>query len=138
MNEYIKLNTYEDATVLVEKSFFDTLLEDTFQTTYFDFMNDYTWDDAEEILSQAWATNEAAFKVLGYYREPVPAEEEANIAEAARVSVVIDEGGDRLTFYTPIGQHSEGDRGYFETTTRISKKEYLKASKGYYTPEDYL
>jgi hypothetical protein len=135
---YIKLHTYDGAMVVVEEDFFLKMLEDTFQTNADDFMSDYTFDDAEEIINQAWAGGEvAAFKILGYVKEPVP-EGYDIVSDAARVSVVLDDNNERLTFYTPIGQHAEADRGYYDTTTPITKEAYLKASKGYYTPAEYL
>jgi hypothetical protein len=41
--------------------------------------------------------------------------------------------------YAPIGQHSECAREYFENDClEITKKEYIPATKGLYTPKDYL
>lgn len=71
--------------------------------------------------------------ILGYF---IDKEDEML---ASTVMVVIDEGYKRLTYYTPIGQHSEMDRDYFkEQCKKITKEEYLKASKGIYTPPEYL
>jgi hypothetical protein len=62
--------------------------------------------------------------------------------------VAIDEGatwnckalkGDkRLTFYSPIGQHSEGTGEYLSECIEITKEQYLNASKVLYTPIEYL
>lgn len=55
------------------------------------------------------------------------------------VFVAIDEGYvNNLTYYAPIGQHSEGDREYINECEIITKEEYLKASSHLYTPKDYL
>lgn len=73
------------------------------------------------------------YEVLGYF---IDVEDELN---AYNVIVVVDEGHERLTCYTPIGGHTEMCRGYFEHECReITKEEYLKVSGHLYTPEDYL
>jgi hypothetical protein len=71
-------------------------------------------------------------EILGYY---VHKEDELT---PVNVMVVIDEGYKRLTCYTPIGQHSEMDRGYFNECNQITKDQYLTVSEGIYTPEEYL
>lgn len=40
--------------------------------------------------------------------------------------------------YCPIGQHSAIDLGYLQECVIISKAQYIKASMGLYTPEEYL
>lgn len=72
-------------------------------------------------------------KLLGYFVHKDDKE-----LNGVTIMVVIDEGYRRLTCYSPIGQHSEMDRGYFEECVKITKDEYLNASKGIYTPSDYL
>ena len=73
------------------------------------------------------------YVVIGFY---VHYEDEVR---ADTVMTVIDEGHpDRLTYYCPIGQHSEGQRAWLNECRKISKKEYLEASKGIYTPEEYI
>lgn len=44
----------------------------------------------------------------------------------------------RIEVYCPIGQHSQADKDYVKECTEITKEQYKEASKGYYTPEDYL
>jgi hypothetical protein len=76
------------------------------------------------------------FKVVGYFIDRLDEGEEVN---SATVFVAIDEGRfDNLTYYCPIGQHSEGAREYLEDCTPITKEEYLKVSGHLYTPKDYL
>ena len=43
-----------------------------------------------------------------------------------------------LAIYTPTFAHCTASPGYIEECEKITKEEYLAASKGYYTPEDYL
>jgi hypothetical protein len=50
--------------------------------------------------------------------------------------------GDRnptYTSYAPIGQHSGVCPDYLRyNSIKITKEEYIKASEGFYTPDDYL
>lgn len=54
------------------------------------------------------------------------------------VYIVDNDRGGRCQVYCPIGQHSEADIPYISECKRITKKEYMEASKLFYTPEDYL
>lgn len=73
--------------------------------------------------------------VLGYF----VAKEDMDNLTGTTVMVAIDEGyPDRLTYYSPIGQHSEGSREYLEDCVAISKETYLENNSGCYTPEEYL
>ncbi len=40
--------------------------------------------------------------------------------------------------YCPIGQHGEASLWYVNECKTISKKQYIEASRGFYTPEEYL
>lgn len=40
--------------------------------------------------------------------------------------------------YCPVGQHSTLDLAYLQECVIISKAQYLKASMGLYTPEEYI
>jgi len=80
--------------------------------------------------------NVPGYMVLGYYIDSRMAEEEIT---PATIFVAIDEGRfNNLTYYAPIGQHSEGDREYIEECTPITKERYLEISKNLYTPDVYL
>ena len=74
-------------------------------------------------------------KVIGYF---VDENEKPN---AGTVFVAINEvwnlDGD-LTAYCPIGQHGAASREYIKECKEITLDEYLKHSKGIYTPEEYL
>jgi hypothetical protein len=73
-------------------------------------------------------------KVLGYY-----VDRNGNENSAYDVFVAIDEGvKEKLTYYCPIGQHQQGDRGYMDECNPITKEQYLKASSDLYTPVAYL
>lgn len=77
---------------------------------------------------------EKGFEVIGYFVDP-----DGDMKSAYDVFVAIDEGHpENLTYYCPIGQHSEGDREYIGDCMEITKEEYLKASGHLYTPKDYL
>ena len=74
-------------------------------------------------------------KVLGYY---VHKTAKINVHE---VMIVIDEQFSPthdFTCYSPYEQHGGMTRGYFNECKQIKKEEYLEASKGYYTPKEYL
>lgn len=74
-------------------------------------------------------------KILGYF---VDYNEKKN---ASTVFVAINEAftnDGHITAYTPIGQHSALSRDYLNDCERITKEEYLEASHGIYTPEEYL
>lgn len=44
-----------------------------------------------------------------------------------------------LMIYSPIGQHGEGSKDYIRyNTKKITRSQYLKASKGIYTPQEYI
>lgn len=75
-------------------------------------------------------------KIIGYF---VDIGGDKN--HAGDVFVAIDEVADHngnLTVYCPIGQHSAGSPQYIEECERITKEEYIQASKNLYTPKEYL
>lgn len=75
-------------------------------------------------------------KIIGYF---VDTHGDKNYA--GDVFVAIDEVADHngnLTIYCPIGQHSAGSSQYIDECEEITKEEYIQASKGYYTPQEYL
>lgn len=104
-------------------------------------IQDYFHNTSEEELTELFqlvVVNEdiPGYMVLGYYLDNHVTLE---TADAATIFVAIDEGQySKLTYYTPIGQHSEGDRMYIEECTPITKEEYLSISKDIYTPAEYL
>lgn len=75
------------------------------------------------------------YEILGYFAH----EKDIDDLSANNVMVVIDEGEKgRLTYYCPIGQHSWFYKEYLNECVEISKEDYKKVSKLFYTPEDYL
>lgn len=66
------------------------------------------------------------------------------VIDASTVFVVIhgsekDCNPGNLMIYAPIGQHGEASVTYIRyNTRRITKEQYIKASEGLYTPEEYL
>jgi len=67
--------------------------------------------------------------------------DKSNKTEAKHVFIVIWDApanpGLVLT-YCPIGQHCEASRWYVEECKKITKKQYIQASDGIYTPKEYL
>jgi ribosomal protein S27E len=51
---------------------------------------------------------------------------------------IVSEDGEYLGHYCPQTGHGDLQKGYLETCQRITKEEYLEASKLFYTPKDYL
>jgi len=106
-----------------------------------DNVMEYMSDTIEEELTDIFnycivGDNVPGYMVLGYYKD-------ANVPEetipASAIFVAIDEGQyDKLTYYSPIGQHSEGDREYLNMCTPITKEGYMSISKHIYTPAEYL
>lgn len=47
-------------------------------------------------------------------------------------------GGGVFEYYCPVGQHGQGHARYLDECSEITKEEYLEASKGLYTPSDYI
>lgn len=83
-------------------------------------------------------SNDKGWRVLGYY---VHKDRQELWAENVEVVIMDDHEyfqSGKLTFYCPIGQHSNGDMGYLEECLPITKEQYIEASKGFYTPEEYL
>lgn len=75
-------------------------------------------------------------KVIGYF-----VDKGGDKNYAGDVFVAIDEIADyngNLTIYCPIGQHGAGNPQYIDECMEITKEDYMHASKGYYTPEEYL
>lgn len=59
----------------------------------------------------------------------------------ATIFVAINEIWDsqgNITAYTPIGQHSSLSREYLKECNQIIKGDYIKYSKGIWTPKEYL
>jgi hypothetical protein len=130
--EMIKLEGYSNKAVLItEERLLDFL--DTEDVKEIDnFLSEYTHDDAEYIFDYC-----NGCKVLGYFIDQD--DMQAGEINGATVFVAIDEGyHDKLSYYAPIGQHSEGDRRYLDRCIEITKEEYLKASGPNGTPSDYL
>ncbi|QIW88817.1 hypothetical protein P59_220 [Bacillus phage P59] len=127
--EMIKLEGYNNKTVLVtEGNLEDFLMGGDVE----EFLSEYTHDDAEYIFD-----HHNGCKVLGYFIDQD--DMQAGEMNGVTVFVAIDEGyHDRLTYYAPIGQHSEGDRRYLDGCIEISKEQYLKAAGPNGTPSDYL
>lgn len=73
------------------------------------------------------------YEVLGYFVHKDDKE-----LNSYTVLVVVDEGYKKLTCFCPQEGHSEMDRGYFKECRRITKEEYLEASKLFCTPSDYI
>jgi len=104
-------------------------------------IQDYFHNTSEEELTDLFEIGVRnydipGYMVLGYYID-------ANVPDgtipASAIFVAIDEGQPGiLTYYSPIGQHTEGDREYIEACTPITKEEYLSISKNIYTPAEYL
>jgi len=77
-------------------------------------------------------------EIIGYFICKLDKGEEVN---PSNIFVAINEIADsrgNITCYTPIGQHGALSRNYLTECQRITKEEYIKISKGIYTPEEYL
>lgn len=72
------------------------------------------------------------YKILGYF-----VHKDDDKLNPLTAMVVID-ADNKLYGYCPKEQHFDLDRGYLNECMRITKEEYLKASKGLYTPLEYL
>jgi hypothetical protein len=130
MEKTIKLNTYEGKTVFISEDRLEEFIGDKYAVE--DFLSDYTYDDAEYLFEYG-----GGCKVLGYFIDQD--DKKAGEVNGVTVFVAVDEGySDRLTYYSPIGQHSEGQREYLERCVEITKEEYLEASGPNGTPSDYL
>lgn len=71
--------------------------------------------------------------VLGYFKH-----KSDTVLDGYTVMIIIDDGFEALTCYTPFEQHCTVQREYFEECEPITKEEYIKAANGFYTPSDYL
>lgn len=102
-----------------------------------EYMKNPTEEELTDIFNYCVIQDMAkGFMILGYYIDARIAKEEIT---PATIFVAIDEGHhDNLTYYAPIGQHSEGDREYIEECTTITKERYIEISKHLYTPKAYL
>lgn len=77
-------------------------------------------------------------EIIGYFICRLDEGEEVN---PSNIFVAIDEVFDsegNITCYAPIGQHGVLSREYLTECQPISKEEYIRISKQFYTPEDYL
>lgn len=76
-------------------------------------------------------------KILGYYVHKDNAE-----LEPLNVMVIYENyhpvHGKFLTIYNPVEAHGEIGFDYFDECIQITKEQYSEASKGYYTPAEYL
>jgi hypothetical protein len=130
--EMIKLNTYDNKAVLIDEARLMDVMQMDDSSEIDDFLSEYTYDDAEYFFTHCGAA-----KVLGYFIDKDDLE--AGEVNGVTVFVAIDEqANNRLTVYSPIGQHSEADRGYLERCVEITKEEYIEASGPNGTPADYL
>lgn len=134
--ELIKLNGYNDEKVLISKQSLELFLKDEADgQSIQDFQSEYTYDDTEYLWGLIRNGYAVGYKVFGYFVH----QDDQNELNGATVTVVIDENDeDRLTYYSPIGQHSEGSRDYFEELVKITPDEYMEAAGPNWTPEDYL
>lgn len=75
-------------------------------------------------------------KIIGYYMD-----KDGDLSPGS-VFIAIDEPADIqgkfITGYCPIGQHCHIDREYLKECIPISKEQYIQASKGFFTPKEYL
>lgn len=79
--------------------------------------------------------NDTKLNIVGYFVH----EDDKGLLDGASVMAVIDdERKGWFTCYCPIGQHSLMSAEYLNECNEITKDDYLKASEGIYTPEDYL
>jgi hypothetical protein len=78
--------------------------------------------------------------IIGYYSDK-DADKDKPLSPDS-VFVAIDEPwdytGKYITAYCPIGQHGALDRDYLKECSKITREQYIQASKGFYTPEEYL
>ena len=72
------------------------------------------------------------WQVLGYFRH-----KDDHELTPLTVLVAIEADGE-LYVYCPKEQHCRTDRGYLEECVPIAKEQYIQASKGFYTPREYL
>jgi len=87
-------------------------------------------DLTPEVLGQ----EDFSFKVLGFFVDI-----NGDKTAASDVYIAIHNiGADYLECYSPTEQHGSIDEGYINACERITKEEYLAASKGFFTPPDYL
>lgn len=75
-------------------------------------------------------------KVIGYYID------KGGSLSPGEVFIAInrfwDWQGKYITAYCPIWQHGPLDKGYLKECYKITKEQYIQASKGFYTPKEYL
>ena len=73
-------------------------------------------------------------KVIGYF-----VDRGGSLDNIVNLFVAIDDGQeDKITIYSPVGQHQEGSRDYLEECTKITRKQYIKRTEHLYTPVEYL
>lgn len=75
-------------------------------------------------------------EVIGFFIH----EDHVDNMNGSTVFVAIESGlrNNRIEYYSPIGQHSEGDRDYLNECHAITKEMYLEHNSGAYTPQEYL
>jgi hypothetical protein len=130
MEKTVKLQGYDNKIIFISEEALQGVIGE--DETVEEFLDTYTYDDAEYLFEY-----DTACKVLGYFIDRD--DQEAGVVNGATVFVAVDEGySDRLTYYSPIGQHSESHRDYLDRCIEITKEEYLKAAGPNGTPNDYL
>jgi len=75
-------------------------------------------------------------KIIGYF-----VDKDGDKSIPSDVFVAIDEVADfkgNLTIYCTIGQHGSASLEYIKECEEITKKEYIEASRGLYTPVEYI
>jgi len=77
-------------------------------------------------------------EIIGYFINRLEEGEEVN---PSNIFVAISEkfnNNGYMTSYSPTCQHSALSKTYLAECQRITKAEYIRISKGIYTPEEYL
>ena len=82
-------------------------------------------------------------KVIGYYKESKPAEMDQGNEKHFYIVVFENNTTDNkrkwLECYNIMEGHEEiKDKEYLSLCKKISKEEYMKATEGWYTPQEYL
>ena len=82
-------------------------------------------------------------KIIGYYKEPksidIKQDNEKYFYIVVFENSTIDNTKKWLECYNVMTGHEEiKDKEYLSLCEKISKKEYMKATKGWFTPQEYL
>lgn len=81
---------------------------------------------------------EEKVKVIGYYIDADVPEGEETSNDVFLVLDIDEKENGTKSGYAPQGQHMTVHMDYAKSCREISKERYLKISKGFYTPQDYL